>query len=52
MVIKEEDYKRSFSIIVLITKDFSEVGDNRLNLMSVLVINKELHMFVISAESV
>ena len=54
MVIKEEDYKRSFSIIVLITKDFSEVGDNRLNLMSVLVINEELHMemFVISAESV
>ena len=27
MVIKEEDYKRSFSIIVLITKDFSEVVD-------------------------
>ena len=50
MMTKEVDYKVSFFIIVLITKDFTEMGDNKLN----LVANEDQHkeILVISAESV
>ena len=47
---EEEDYKGSFSSIVLVTKDFTEVGNNKLK----LVANERHHMemLVISVESV
>ena len=50
MVTKEEDYKGSLYIMVLVTKDFTEMRDNKPN----LVANEEhyMEMLVISAQSV
>ena len=53
-MVTNEDYKGNYFVMVFYPKDFTEVGEDTLNLMADLVANEELSMkvLVISTDSV